>query len=151
MVRIVHQAGAAEYGELAKEFATAGVDGEIVPFISQMSKAFAGADMVVGRAGAGAVNEIAAAGMPAVLTPFPFAADDHQRRNAEALVNAGAARMVLDREMNGTRLFEEVERLRMDADTMAAMRRNVRRFAKPGAAVRAADVLEEAAGAGKRK
>jgi len=151
MVRIVHQTGTAEYEELAKEFAGTGLLGQIVPFISHMSEAFAVADLVIGRAGAGAVNEIAAAGMPALLVPFPFAADDHQRRNAEALVHAGAARMVLDREMNGTRLFEEVERLRADPDTRAAMRRNVKRFARPGAAMRAADVLEEAAGARKPK
>ncbi len=144
-VRIIHQTGTAEYADLSREFASAGVDGEVVPFIDRMSEAFAGADLVVGRAGAGAVNEIAAAGMPALLVPFPFAADDHQRRNAEALVHAGAAGMVLDGEMNGQKLFAEVERLRTDPDTLAAMRRNVRTFAKPGAAVRAADVLEQAA------
>ena len=77
------------------------MEGEVVPFIRNMPEAFANADLVVGRAGAGAVNEIAAAGMASVLVPLPFAADDHQRRNAEVLVNADAARMVLDREMNG--------------------------------------------------
>ncbi len=79
-----------------------------------MPSAFAEADLVVARAGAGSVNEIAAGGMASVLVPLPFAADDHQRRNAEAFVQAGAAVMVLDAELTGQRLFEEVERLRQD-------------------------------------
>ncbi|MGA8027159.1 MAG: undecaprenyldiphospho-muramoylpentapeptide beta-N-acetylglucosaminyltransferase [Bryobacteraceae bacterium] len=144
-IRIVHQTGAAEHEPLAKEFETAGIDGEIVPFIRNMAEAFAGADLVVGRSGAGAVNEIAAAGMPSILIPLPFAADDHQRRNAEALIAVGAARMVPDGEMDGERLFREVEHLRRNAEELERMRERVRRFAKPGAAERAADVLEEAA------
>lgn len=144
-VRIVHQAGAAEHEALAKEFSTAGLDGQVVPFIRDMPQAFAEADLVVGRAGAGAVNEIAAAGMPSVLVPFPFAADDHQRRNAAILADAEAARMVLDADMNGERLFREVETLRHNAAELDQMRARVRSFAKPGAAERAAAVLEEAA------
>ena len=119
--------------------------GEVIPFIKDMPAAFAQTDLVVGRAGAGGVNEISAAGMPSVLVPLPFAADDHQRRNAEALVEAGAARMVLDREFTGQRLFDEVEALRGNVELLSAMRARVRKFAKPGAAERAADVLEEAA------
>jgi len=144
-VRIVHQTGAAEHAELAREFATAGVEGEVVPFIPNMPEAFAEANLIVSRAGAGAVNEIAAASMPSVFVPLPFAADDHQRRNAEAFVQAGAARMVLDAEMNGERLFGEIEALRRDAGALGRMRERVRQFARPGAAERAADVLEEAA------
>ncbi len=149
-VRIVHQTGSLEYDPLAKEFAGTGLDGQIVPFIQNMAEAFAGADLVVGRAGAGAVNEIAAAGMPSVLVPLPFAADDHQRRNAEALVSAGAARMILDRDMDGQRLFREVEVLRSNPEELEKMRSNVRQFARPGAAERAAEVLEEAAQQEKR-
>jgi UDP-N-acetylglucosamine--N-acetylmuramyl-(pentapeptide) pyrophosphoryl-undecaprenol N-acetylglucosamine transferase len=83
--------------------------------------------------------------MPSILVPFPFAADDHQRKNAEAFVEAGAARMVPDNELSGERLFREVESLRLDPAALAYMRKHVRQFAKPGAAERAADVLEEAA------
>lgn len=144
-VHIIHQTGPAEHEELAAEFAQSGLDGEVVPFIRNMADAFAKADLVIGRAGAGAVNEIAAAGMPAILVPFPFAADQHQRRNAEALAEADAARMVLDDEMNGERLFQEVERLRHHPEELELMRANVRKFAKAGAAERAAETLEEAA------
>jgi len=147
-IRIVHQTGAAEHEELAREFAAAGLEGEVIPFIQNMPEAFAAADLIVGRAGAGAVNEIAAAGMASVLVPLPFAADDHQRRNAEAFVQAGAARMVLDAEMNGDRLFREIDQLRRGPGELEQMRARVRQFAKPGAAERAADVLEEAASGG---
>ena len=144
-IRIVHQSGTAEHPALAADFSQAGVEGEVVPFIRNMAEAFAHADLVVGRAGAGGVNEIAAAGMPSVLVPFPFAADQHQRRNAEALVEADAARMVVDAEMTGERLFAEVESLRRNPAELKRMRNNVRPFAHPGAAERAAEVLEEAA------
>jgi UDP-N-acetylglucosamine--N-acetylmuramyl-(pentapeptide) pyrophosphoryl-undecaprenol N-acetylglucosamine transferase len=144
-VRVVHQTGAAEHEPLAREFALAGVAGEVVPFIKDMAAAFAGADVVVGRAGAGGVNEIAAAGMASILVPLPFAADDHQKENAKALVSVAAARMVLDAEMTGERLFREIEDLRAKPEILAAMRTQVRQFAHPGAAERAAAVLEEAA------
>jgi UDP-N-acetylglucosamine--N-acetylmuramyl-(pentapeptide) pyrophosphoryl-undecaprenol N-acetylglucosamine transferase len=144
-VRIVHQTGAAEHVALAAEFAGAGLAGEVVPFIKDMAAAFVEADVVVGRAGAGGLNEIAAAGMASVLVPLPFAADDHQKENAKALVEAGAARMISDSEMSGERLFREIEALRASPETLAAMRQRVRQFAHPGAAERAATVLEEAA------
>lgn len=144
-IRLIHQTGANEHENLAKEFSNAGVDGEVIPFIANMAEAYARADLVVARAGAGAVNEIAAAGMPSILVPLPFAADDHQRLNAEALANAGAARIVLDKEMTGERLFREINELRANPAALEQMRSRVRQFAKPGAAERAADVLTEAA------
>jgi UDP-N-acetylglucosamine--N-acetylmuramyl-(pentapeptide) pyrophosphoryl-undecaprenol N-acetylglucosamine transferase len=145
LVRIVHQTGAAEHNSLASEFQSAGIDGQLTPFIGNMAEVFAQADLVLARAGAGAVNEIAAAGMPSILVPLPFAADDHQRKNAEALVAAGGARIVPDAEMNGERLFREVESLRHRPEELSSMRDRVRQFAYPGAAERAAAVLEEAA------
>jgi len=144
-VRIIHQAGAAEHEALAKDFAGSGLEGRVVPFLADMAQAFSQADLVIARSGAGAVNEIAAAGMGSVLVPLPFAADDHQRRNAEAFVDARAARMVLDAEMTGERLFREVENLRGNAGELAGMRERVRQFANPGAAERAAEVMEGAA------
>jgi UDP-N-acetylglucosamine--N-acetylmuramyl-(pentapeptide) pyrophosphoryl-undecaprenol N-acetylglucosamine transferase len=149
-LRLVHQTGGVEYESLAKAFSTAGIEGQVIPFIRDMPQAFACTDLVLARAGAGAVNEIAAAGMASILVPLPFAADDHQRRNAEVLLEAGAARMVPDQEMNGARLFREVEKLRNDSEELDRMRHRVRQFARPGAAERAAEVLEEAAMARKK-
>jgi UDP-N-acetylglucosamine--N-acetylmuramyl-(pentapeptide) pyrophosphoryl-undecaprenol N-acetylglucosamine transferase len=144
-VRMVHQSGQAEFEALRDDFAKTGLEGKVLPFISDMPAAFAAADLVVCRSGAGAVSELAAAGKPAVLTPFPFAADDHQTRNAEAIERAGAARLVPDREMTGERLFSVVNELAGQPETLARMSENARKLARPGAAARAADVLEEAA------
>lgn len=144
-IRLILQAGFAEHENLVQEFARTGLDGAVVPFVRDMATAFGDADLVIARSGAGSVNEIAAAGMPSVLVPFPFAADNHQQKNAETLAAAGAARMVLDREMNGERLFQEVQALQASLLEREQMRKAVRQFAHPGAAERAADVLEEAA------
>lgn len=149
-IRVLHQTGGNEYEAIARDFPSSGVNGEVMPFISNMAAAFATADLVLGRAGAGGVNEIAAAGMPSVLVPLPFAADDHQRRNAEALVEANAARMIADADLTGERLFKEVHGLSQSPTELLTMRHNVRRFAHPGAAERAADVLEEAAHQGRK-
>ena len=150
-VRFLHQTGPADYDALTAAFARTGLDGEVVPFLADMPGAFAQADLVIGRAGAGGVSEIAAAGMPSILVPFPFAADNHQQANAQQLTAAGAARMVLNAELNGQRLFDEIEWLRQTPDELFRMRETVRQFAHPGAAERAADVMEEAAGGASAK
>jgi UDP-N-acetylglucosamine--N-acetylmuramyl-(pentapeptide) pyrophosphoryl-undecaprenol N-acetylglucosamine transferase len=141
-VRFIHQAGRNTYDELAREFAQTGLTGEVVPFIDDMPAAFAGADLVVCRSGAGAMAELAAAGKPSILVPLPTAADDHQLHNAQAFERAGAGRLVLDREMNGQRLFDEVKALRDDPEALAAVGEKARTFAHPDAARRAADVME---------
>jgi UDP-N-acetylglucosamine--N-acetylmuramyl-(pentapeptide) pyrophosphoryl-undecaprenol N-acetylglucosamine transferase len=141
-VRFLHQTGVAEFEEVQREFQAAGMAGEVLPFIAGMPDAFAQADLIVSRSGAGAVAEIAAAGKAAILVPFPFAADDHQLRNAEAFAGAGAARLVLDREMTGERLFTEVLRMIQAPAEIESLGRAARKFAKPGAAQRAAEVLE---------
>jgi UDP-N-acetylglucosamine--N-acetylmuramyl-(pentapeptide) pyrophosphoryl-undecaprenol N-acetylglucosamine transferase len=143
-VRIVHQTGPAGFEALRNEFAQSGLAGEVLPFISDMPAAFAAADVVVCRSGAGAVSELAAAGKPAILVPFPFAADDHQTRNAEAMERGGAARLVRDSEI-GDKLFAVVSELSGSAQVLERMGEAARQFAKPGAARRAADILEEVA------
>jgi UDP-N-acetylglucosamine--N-acetylmuramyl-(pentapeptide) pyrophosphoryl-undecaprenol N-acetylglucosamine transferase len=144
-VRIVLQTGPAAWADLRAAFAETGLDGEVAPFIQDMAAAFAAADLVVCRSGAGSVSELAAAGKPSVLVPFPFAADDHQTRNAEAMQRGGAARLVPDAEMTGERLFSLVSELTRAPETLARMGEAARKFAKPGAARRAAEILEEAA------
>jgi UDP-N-acetylglucosamine--N-acetylmuramyl-(pentapeptide) pyrophosphoryl-undecaprenol N-acetylglucosamine transferase len=142
-VRITHQAGASGFEAIEVEFAQSGLEGEVVPFIRDMPAAFAAADLVICRAGAGTVSELAAAGKPSILVPFPFAADDHQTRNAEAMEREGAATLVRDSELTGGKLFAMVRSLAGELDNMGA---NARRLAKPGAARRAAEILEEVAG-----
>jgi UDP-N-acetylglucosamine--N-acetylmuramyl-(pentapeptide) pyrophosphoryl-undecaprenol N-acetylglucosamine transferase len=144
-VRLVHQCGSRSYEELRGSFAASGVDGEVVPFIADMPKAFAAADLVVCRSGAGAVSELAAAGKPSILVPFPFAADDHQTRNAEAMESSGAARLIPDRELTGERLFSALQDLSQPPGVLETIGQAARKLAKPGAARRAAEILEEVA------
>lgn len=142
-VRFVHQTGVAAHAAMAADFAASGLEGEITPFLTDMPAAFAEADLVVCRAGAGAVAELAAAGKPAILVPFPFAADNHQLRNAQAFERAGAARLATDAELTGERLFQLVRELASAPDALARMAAAARSLAHPGAAQRAARILEE--------
>lgn len=143
-VRLIHQTGSAAYEVLARKFAETGLEGEIAPFIDDMPAAFARADLVICRAGAGAMAELAAAGKPSILVPLPTAADQHQLRNAEAFDKAGAGLLVLDQHMDGGRLFEEVGKLSARPDSLKQMGEKARRFAHPDAARRAAEVVEAA-------
>jgi UDP-N-acetylglucosamine--N-acetylmuramyl-(pentapeptide) pyrophosphoryl-undecaprenol N-acetylglucosamine transferase len=142
-VRLIHQTGSAAHEAIASKFADAGVAGEVVPFIDDMPGKFAQADLVVCRAGAGTVAELAAAGKPSILVPLPTAADQHQLRNAEAFSKLGAARLVFDSQMDGGRLFEEVAKLSSQPGVLRHMGEQARTFSHPGAARRAADVVEE--------
>jgi UDP-N-acetylglucosamine--N-acetylmuramyl-(pentapeptide) pyrophosphoryl-undecaprenol N-acetylglucosamine transferase len=142
-VRLLHQTGVYAHRAISDEFAQTGLEGEVVPFFENMPAAFAGADLIVCRAGASAVAEISAAGKPSILVPFPGAADQHQQRNAEALERAGAAKLVLDNHMTGERFFTEVEKLATDPQALSAMGERARAFAKPRAAERAAQILDQ--------
>ncbi|MEO8049341.1 MAG: undecaprenyldiphospho-muramoylpentapeptide beta-N-acetylglucosaminyltransferase [Acidobacteriota bacterium] len=144
-IRLIHQTGSRMYAELAPKFHESGMPGEITEFLTDMPRAFSEADLVVSRAGMGAVSELAAAGKPSILVPLPGASDQHQLKNAEAFERGGAARLVLDREMTGARLVEEVLRLIESPGLLDEMGAAARAFAKPRAAQRAADVLESIA------
>ncbi len=139
--RFIHQTGTAMQAELAKEFAATGLRGEIVPFIADMPAAFAQADLVVCRSGAGAVSELAAAAKPSILIPFPFAADDHQTKNAEVLERAGAAIRSSDKEWTGTKFFEVVSTLQAEPARLQAMGEAAKTLARPDSAKRAAQIL----------
>jgi len=141
-VTLIHQTGKKVYEDLVPRFRNTGVAGEMAPFFDDMPGRFAQADVMLSRSGMGAVSELAAAGKPSILVPLPTASDHHQLRNAEALAKAGAARLVLDGEMTGARLVQEVRRLAEESGAMESMARAVRAFAHPGAAVRAAEILE---------
>jgi UDP-N-acetylglucosamine--N-acetylmuramyl-(pentapeptide) pyrophosphoryl-undecaprenol N-acetylglucosamine transferase len=144
-IRIIHQAGRGNAKALEDDLRASRLDAEVVEFIEDMPSAFAEADLIVCRAGASTVAELGAAGRPSILVPFPFAADSHQQRNAEAMQRAGAARCILDSAMSGRRLFHEVTDLMENPEKLEKMAEAARTLAKPGAAGRAADVLEEAA------
>jgi UDP-N-acetylglucosamine--N-acetylmuramyl-(pentapeptide) pyrophosphoryl-undecaprenol N-acetylglucosamine transferase len=97
--RVVHQSGAKQIDELRANYAKAGVEAELTPFIEDTASAYAEADLVICRAGASTVTELAAVGAPALFVPFPFAVDDHQTTNAKFLVDAGGGWLVQQREL----------------------------------------------------
>jgi len=139
----IHQTGEREYNEVCARYRESGLPAEVAPFLEDMPGALARADLVVCRCGASTVAELSAAGRAALLVPFPFSADQHQLRNAEAIEAAGAARLVEDRALDGARLFAEVRSLLEDPPRVAAMEQAARHLARPGAARRAAQVLTE--------
>ncbi len=96
---VLHQSGARQIGELRANYAAAGVSAELTPFIEDTAEAYAQADLIVCRAGASTVTEIAAVGAAAVFVPFPFAVDDHQTTNARFLVDAGGGWLVQQRDL----------------------------------------------------
>ncbi|MDB5752670.1 MAG: murG [Ramlibacter sp.] len=96
---VVHQSGARQIEELRANYAAAGVEADLTPFIDDTASAFAQADLVICRAGASTVTELAAVGAAALFVPFPFAVDDHQTTNARFLVDAGGGWLVQQREL----------------------------------------------------
>ena len=142
-IRLIHQTGLPTFAEIHNDFSCTGLDGEVSAFIQDMPAAFAQADLIICRSGAGAVAELAASGKPSILIPFPFAADDHQLRNAEAFQKAGAAQLFPDREFTGAVLFQIVKDLIQEPQRLSEMGLNARKLAHAGAAQRAAQILEE--------
>ena len=106
---VTHQSGAAQLEALRANYAAAGVEATLTAFIDDTASAFAEADLIVCRAGASTVTEIAAVGAAALFVPFPSAVDDHQTRNAEFLVQAGAGWLVPQRELSSQKLAEMLQ------------------------------------------
>ena len=129
-----HQCGAAHSDATCAAYARVDVQASIDPFIADMAAAYAWADLVICRAGALTLAELAAVGLGAILMPFPYAVDDHQTRNAEGFVAVGAAELVQDRDFDATRFAGMLERLLRDPDTRLAMANAARTLAKPDAA-----------------
>jgi UDP-N-acetylglucosamine--N-acetylmuramyl-(pentapeptide) pyrophosphoryl-undecaprenol N-acetylglucosamine transferase len=128
---VVHQSGKAHTQALADAYRAAGVQARLVDFIDDMAAEYARADLVICRAGAMTVSEVAAAGVASLMVPFPFAVDDHQTTNAKFLADRGAALLGV---------FQELTRA-----TLADMAGRARALAKPDATRRVADVCEEIA------
>lgn len=138
-IDIVHQSGAADHARVAEGYRTLGIAARVETFIDDMGAAYRAADLVVSRAGAMSCAELTALGVPAILVPYPWAADDHQRRNAEVLVQAGAARLLLDRDCDGPHVATLLGTLLEDEATRAAMARAARALGRPDAAEHAAE------------
>ncbi len=133
-----HQAGKDREATTADNYQQHGVIADVSPFIDDMASAYAWADLVVCRSGALTVAELAAAAKPALLVPFPFAVDDHQRINAQVLVKAGAAKCVVQSELTVERLSEYLNEL-LVPNTLAAMAAKARQAAYLDATKRLAE------------
>ena len=145
MLRITHQTGEADFERVQQAYLDAGWEeqAEVKRYIDDMVQSFAVADLVICRAGATTTAELIAAGKAAIMIPFPLAADDHQRKNAEALEVAGAARMILQKDLNGKRLAEEIKRLVQQPGELGKMETASRKLARGNAAVAAVNLIEE--------
>jgi UDP-N-acetylglucosamine--N-acetylmuramyl-(pentapeptide) pyrophosphoryl-undecaprenol N-acetylglucosamine transferase len=133
-VDVRHQAGERWIDSAKKNYADANVRADVKPFIEDMAEAYAWADLVICRAGALTISELAAAGVGAILVPFPAAVDDHQTHNAKYLVQEGAAVLIHDRDITADRLSEELQRLCAGRGKLLAMAERARVLAKPKAA-----------------
>lgn len=144
---VVHQAGARHQDATVNAYVASGADAtryEVLPFLTDMPARYAAADLVLARSGS-TVAELAAAGKPSLLVPFPQAADDHQRKNAELFAEAGAAVMLLQQDCSVETLLAELVRLLKDREGLASMGERARSLAHPGALQRIAGMVLELA------
>ena len=139
-ITITHQTGATDFSKVSEFYKSKGIDVVTEIFIDDMGAAYAKADLVLSRAG-GSVAELTALGLPAVLVPYPFAADDHQEANAEVLKNAGAAVVIKNEDLTGESLGRIIEEFRADPGKIRAMSAASRKIGRPDAAKRIADLI----------
>lgn len=143
--QVLHIAGGSEAPQVRT--ASAGRDGyQVLGFCDRMADAYGAADLVLSRAGASSLTELAHAGLPSVLVPYPHAADDHQTRNAEVFAAAGAARLVQERELDEEKLAAVVISILGDLQTRAGMAQAARGLDVPDAAARVVEVIETSCG-----
>ncbi len=143
---IRHQAGERTLHRAQAAYAIANVPAQVEAFIDDMAGAYAWADLVLCRAGALTIAELAAAGLASILVPFPAATDDHQTRNARFLVDAGAAVLLPQAELTPERLAREIECLARDRRLLLERAQRARRLARPDAAALVARICVEAGG-----
>jgi UDP-N-acetylglucosamine--N-acetylmuramyl-(pentapeptide) pyrophosphoryl-undecaprenol N-acetylglucosamine transferase len=129
---VLHQAGEKNLADLEKNYRSAGVRGELVAFIEDMARGYAEADLVICRAGAMTVSELAAGGIASVLVPFPYAVDDHQTANARFLADQGAAVLLSQKELSAEGLAKLLRSL--DRKALAGMAQKAKALGKPDAA-----------------
>ncbi len=143
----VHQTGESDFEMVKRAYMEAGFEeAEVLKFINDMPAYFGRSDVLICRAGATTAAEVAASGKAAIFVPFPFAADDHQRKNAEIFERAGAARMILQEELTPERLASALTDLIDNPDRVAEMEAASRKLGKPDAARRVVDLAYEIAG-----
>ena len=130
----MHQTGEAEHQAVVERYESLGIDADIRPYIDDMASAYANADLAITRAGASSVAELAASGTPSILVPFPYAADDHQAANAQALEASGGARMIRQSDWDDAEVQQWVRSLIDSKELLSQMASAALGAAKPQAA-----------------
>jgi UDP-N-acetylglucosamine--N-acetylmuramyl-(pentapeptide) pyrophosphoryl-undecaprenol N-acetylglucosamine transferase len=143
--QVKHQCGPKHIKDCQQAYEAAEIEAQIVPFIDDMAASYAWADLVICRAGALTVAELAAAGVAALLVPYPYAVDDHQTYNASALVNVGAALLIQEKELTAAILAQQIKRLDQDRQQLTTMATAARTQAKLGTASVMSDACMELA------
>jgi UDP-N-acetylglucosamine--N-acetylmuramyl-(pentapeptide) pyrophosphoryl-undecaprenol N-acetylglucosamine transferase len=138
-LRIIHQTGQADLTSVKNAYGSMPFEAEVLPFIDRMDEAYARADLVLCRAGATTVAELTAFGKAAILVPYPYAIYDHQRWNAKALHDSGAAEMILDRELTGEILARRIRDHLAAPERLKKMEEAARAIGRPEAAARIVD------------
>jgi len=133
-VRILHQTGARQLEEVKKAYEQFGIRAKVTAFIVDMAGAYADADLIICRAGATSLAEITAAGKAAILIPYPWAANDHQLKNAQAMASEGAAILIQQKELSGGKLFGIIEDQLRDEQKLHQMEENSLKLGKVDAA-----------------
>jgi UDP-N-acetylglucosamine--N-acetylmuramyl-(pentapeptide) pyrophosphoryl-undecaprenol N-acetylglucosamine transferase len=139
-IDFIHQTGERDEAAVSQAYGQKGFAGQVRPFISDMVQAYGQADVIISRAGAMSVSEITALGKASLLIPFPFAANNHQEYNARALVNAGAAEMILERDLSPKLLAERIRGWLENRAGLIQMGEKARGLAHPGAAEEIVDL-----------
>jgi UDP-N-acetylglucosamine--N-acetylmuramyl-(pentapeptide) pyrophosphoryl-undecaprenol N-acetylglucosamine transferase len=133
-LRVVHQTGAADEGHVRAAYAAQGTNAVVAAFFDDMDCRYRQADLIICRAGATTVAEITAVGKAALFIPFPFAADDHQRLNAEALAAQGAAEMIEEKHLAAADLAKRIDRFANNRTVLDRMADQARKLGRPEAA-----------------
>lgn len=142
-LRVIHQTGKADKELVQRGYEQIGFPAEVHDFIDDMSNAYRRADLVVARAGATTICEIQVAKKASILIPYPYAADNHQELNAREMVDAGAAVMLVERELDGPRLAQEIRDIYDDRERLTEMERAASRVGRPEAAREIVDACVE--------
>jgi UDP-N-acetylglucosamine--N-acetylmuramyl-(pentapeptide) pyrophosphoryl-undecaprenol N-acetylglucosamine transferase len=143
-LRFVHQTGEGQIQEVQSAYTAKGFNANVRAFFDNFHEQYAAADLIVSRSGATTVAEIKAAGRAAILIPFPFATDDHQTKNAQAMVDEKAAVMISNAELSGTRLGNEIRQLLTNPEKLQEIETNARRIAILDAEQRIVNLAEAA-------
>ncbi|MDI6800463.1 MAG: undecaprenyldiphospho-muramoylpentapeptide beta-N-acetylglucosaminyltransferase [Thermodesulfovibrionales bacterium] len=139
-IQFLHQTGEVDYEKVKESYRKLGFNGIVAPFIYQMAEAYVCSDLIICRAGATTLSEITAMGKPVILIPYPYAAANHQEMNARKLEDMGAAKVILDRDLNGGRLANAIRELYTNEDMRKDMQKAAVAFGRADASEKIVDM-----------